>query len=61
MSKTRDERVQKVASIITDYWPHRMSTAAAKAIDDFYKSELLERLYTPIVAEPAPGKHRLDV
>lgn len=35
----RDHRVGAVASIITDYWPHRMSIAAAGVIDDYYMKQ----------------------
>lgn len=35
----RDHRVGVVASIITDYWPHRMSIAAAGTIDDYYTKQ----------------------
>lgn len=32
----RGERVVHVAEIIRDFWPHRMSSQAAAAIDDYY-------------------------
>ena len=32
-----EQRVAKVAEIIRDFWPHRMSRAAAEAIDAYYQ------------------------
>lgn len=33
------DRITQVAEIITDFWPHRMSRAAAEAIDTFYAKD----------------------
>lgn len=33
--------MERVAGIITGYWPHRMSHNAAQSIDQFYKDQVL--------------------
>lgn len=37
-----NERISRVAEIITDYWPHRMSYAAAESIEGVYQDETID-------------------
>lgn len=48
-----DVRKAYVSELIRDFWPHRMSTAAAEAIDAYYL-----RLATSSVPVPYKPKHR---
>lgn len=41
---TAIDRVQRIASIITDLWPHRMSRAAAGLIDSRYLALMAEEV-----------------
>jgi hypothetical protein len=49
-------RVNNVAAIIRDAWPHRMSLDAAKSIDAYYRRIL-------VIESPGPGegRHRAEV
>ena len=37
-----EQRIARVADIICDFWPHRMSMAAATSIEDLYQRESID-------------------
>lgn len=36
------DRIKRVAEVITDFWPHRMSVAAATSIEALYATETID-------------------
>lgn len=40
---TREDYIEKIANIIRDMWPHRMSYAAAEVIYDTYIAPLVQK------------------
>jgi hypothetical protein len=48
----KQERIDHVASIITDAYPHRASLAAAASIDNFYQRHFKDLIL------PVNGKHK---
>lgn len=39
------DRIARVAGVIVDYWPHRMSHQAATSIDAIYRAETIDAIH----------------
>lgn len=43
---TKKQRQERVSSIITGLWPHRMSNKAAEIIDEYYKTSVFATVFS---------------